>query len=252
METGEMIVYLLLTCVFAALLQHPASPVRHFVPNNILRRALMGLAIGTTIMTIILSPWGKQSGGHINPAMTFAFYRLGKIAPWDAIFYGVAQFAGATCGVAIATFLLRGVAGDDAARYAATVPGVYGPTVAFVAELGISFLLMLTVLATTSRENLAAYTPYFVGSLYVVNITFETPLSGMSMNPARTFGPATYAGYGHALWIYFVAPTAGMLLASAAFLRTRQGTPLYCAKLHHANDKRCIFQHGPVEQNLQS
>jgi aquaporin Z len=245
MEAGEMSLYLFCTCSFATLLQHSASPVKHFFVSGIVRRALMGLAIGTTVIALIMSPWGKQSGGHINPAMTFAFYRLGKIAPWDALFYGVAQFSGATSGVALATFLLRGAPGDGAVRYAVTAPGVYGAAVAFAAELAISFILMITVLLVTNHERLARYTPYFVGSLYAVNITFETPLSGMSMNPARTFGPAAYGGYWHTLWIYFIAPTVGMLAAAAVFLRTRHGAPPYCAKLDHANNKRCIFRHDP-------
>jgi aquaporin Z len=244
MEAGEMSLYMFSTCSFATLLQHPASPVRQFLVSSLRRRALMGLAIGATVITIIMSPWGKQSGGHINPAMTFAFYRLGKIAPWDALFYGFAQFSGATSGVALATFLLRGAPGDDTVRYAVTAPGAYGAAVAFAAELAISFILMTTVLLVTNHKTLARYTAYFVGSLYAVNITFETPLSGMSMNPARTFGPAAYGGYWHTLWIYFIAPTVGMLAAAAAFLRTRHGKPPYCAKLHHANHKRCIFHHG--------
>src|SRR5579862_3531660 len=195
MEAGEISLYMFCTCSFATLLQHPASPVKHFFVNGIVRRALMGLAVGTTVMALTVSPWGKQSGGHINPAMTFAFYRLGKIPLWDALLYAVAQFSGATSGVALATFLLRGAPGDRTVRYAVTAPGEYGAAVAFAAELAISFILMTTVLLVTNHEALARYTPYFVGSLYVVNITFETPLSGMSMNPARTFGPAAYGGY---------------------------------------------------------
>lgn len=245
MEAGEMSLYIFCTCSFATLLQHPASPVRHFFISGIVRRALMGLAIGATVTALIMSPWGKQSGGHINPAMTFAFYRLGKIRPWDALSYVVAQFLGATGGVALATFLLRGTPGDGAVRYAVTAPGVYGAGVAFAAELAISFILMTTVLLATNRERLARYTPYFVGSLYAVNITFETPLSGMSMNPARSFGPAVYGGYWHTLWIYFIAPTAGMLAAAETFLIIRRGIAPYCAKLHHANDERCIFHHTP-------
>jgi len=245
MEAGEMSLFMFSTCSFATLLQHPASPVRHFVISGIVRRALMGLAIGATIVALIMSPWGKQSGGHINPAMTFAFYRLGKICHWDALFYAVAQFSGATSGVAVATFLLRGAPGDGTVRYAVTAPGVYGAAVAFAAELAISFILMITVLLVTNHERLARYTPYFVGSLYAVNITFETPLSGMSMNPARTFGPAVYGGYWHTLWIYFIAPTVGMLAAAETFLRIRRGVAPHCAKLHHANDERCIFHHTP-------
>src|SRR5580698_4593342 len=107
MEAGEMSLFVFCICSFATLLQHPASPVRHFFISGIVRRALMGLAIGATLMALIMSPWGKRSGGHINPAMTFSFYRLGKLRPWDALFYGGAQFSGATIGVALATFLLK-------------------------------------------------------------------------------------------------------------------------------------------------
>jgi aquaporin Z len=245
MEAGEMSLFVFCICSFATLLQHPASPVRHFVISGIVRRALMGLAVGATVMALIMSPWGKQSGGHINPAMTFAFYRLGKLRPWDALFYAVAQFSGATIGVALATFLLRGAPGDGTVRYAVTAPGGYGVAVAFAAELAISFILMITVLLVTNHEGLARYTPCFVGSLYAVNITFETPLSGMSMNPARTFGPAAYGGYWHTLWIYFIAPTMGMLAAAETFRRLRRGVAPCCAKLHHANDERCIFHHTP-------
>ena len=91
--------------------------------------------------------------------------------------------------------------------------------------------------------SLAPYTAYFVGILIAAYYTFEAPLSGMSTNPARTFGSAVHANYWHALWIYFIAPSLGMLAAGEVFLRVRRGTAPYCAKLHHANDKRCIFHH---------
>lgn len=244
MEGGEMSVYIFFTCVFATLMQHPASPVRHLVVSSVVRRALMGLAIGATVTAIVMTPWGKQSGGHFNPAMTLTFYWLGKVAYWDALFYAAAQFSGAVGGIGIATYASRGAPENPAVRYAATVPGVYGSGVAFAAELIISFVLMITVLLVTNRLYLARYTPYFVGALYAVNITFETPLSGMSMNPARSFGPALYAGYWHALWIYFLAPTLGMAAAAGIFLLGRHGVPPYCAKLNHASNKRCIFHHG--------
>jgi aquaporin Z len=86
MEADEMSLYMFCAYSFATLLQHPASPARHIFVSGIVRRALMGLAIGATVITLIMSPWGKRSAGHINPAMTFAFYRLGKIAPSDALF----------------------------------------------------------------------------------------------------------------------------------------------------------------------
>jgi aquaporin Z len=244
MEAGELTLYMFLVCAFATLLQHPASPVRHLIVSGLFRRALMGLAMGATVIAIVITPWGKQSGGHFNPAITFTFYRLGKVGFWDALFYGVAHFFGAMSGVAIAICVLRGAPKDSAIRYAVTAPGMYGESIAFLAELTISFSLMTAILFISNRGTLAHYTPYFVGALYAIYMTFETPLSGMSMNPARTFGSAFHAGYWHALWIYFIAPTLGMLAAAEVFLQSRGGVGPWCAKLHHANNKRCIFHHG--------
>jgi aquaporin Z len=79
-----------------------------------------------SIVAIITSPWGKQSGGHFNPALTFTFYRLGKVEPLDTVFYVAAQFIGATCGVVIAAYLLRSAPDNHAVRYAVTAPGVFG------------------------------------------------------------------------------------------------------------------------------
>jgi aquaporin Z len=162
---------------------------------------------------------------------------------WDAIFYGAAQFGGARAGLVMAEFLLLGTPGPPPVRYAATLPGMYGASLAFVAEAAISCALMLTILFASNHKMLSHYTPYFVGALYAIFITLETQLSGMSMNPARTFGSAFRSRYWHALWIYFLAPTLGMLVAAQVFLWVRRGIGPYCAKLDHANDKRCIFRH---------
>lgn len=243
MEAGELGVYLFMACAFATLLQHPASPLQQYVMGGIERRALMGVAMGATIVAIVMSPWGKQSGGHFNPAITFTFYRLGKVEFWDFWFYTAAQFLGAVGGVAVARYVMRDAPGNETVRYAVTVPGMWGSSGAFVAEMAISFVLMLTVLFVTNRERLSPYTAYIVGLLIAAYITFEAPLSGMSTNPARTFGSAFHANEWHSLWVYFIAPSLGMLAAAEVFLRARRGVGPYCAKLHHANNKRCIFHH---------
>ena len=246
MEVGEVGCYLFAACMFTALLQHPASIVRQFVSDNLARRALMGLGMGSTTIAIVMSRWGKRSGGHFNPAITFSFYRLGKVEFWDSWFYIIAQFVGAASGVAVAGFALRGALADQAVRYAVTAPGFYGSTVAFVAEFTISFILMITLLFTTNHKRLAPYTAYFVGALIALYYTFEAPLSGMSTNPARTFGSALHANYWHALWVYLVAPSVGMLAAGEVFLLMRHGAAPFCAKLHHANNERCIFHHAQL------
>jgi aquaporin Z len=122
-----------------------------------------------------------------------------------------------------------------------TVPGEYGEAVAFFAEVGITFLLMLTVLFVSNTPNLARYTGLFAGLLVAAYITVEAPLSGMSMNPARTFASALPSNTWTALWIYFTAPPLGMLLAAQAYMALRGGANIFCAKLHHQNNKRCIF-----------
>jgi len=243
MEGGEAAIYLFSACAVATFLWHPASPVQRYVLSDAVRRMLMGLAMGTTIMAIVVSPWGKQSGAHFNPAVTFTFNRLGKVTTWDALFYCIAQLSGALGGVALASLLLRGAPAHHAVRYAATLPGIYGDGVAFVAELVISFLLMSAILFASNHQVLAPYTHYFVAILAAVYIAFESPLSGMSTSPARTFGPTVYARYWHALWIYFVAPPLGMLAAAQAFLWARDNKGPECAKLNHDSDKRCIFCH---------
>lgn len=246
MEAGESSLYLFSACAVATLLWHPGSPAQRYLPSDGVRRMLMGLAMGATIIAIVLTPWGKQSGAHFNPAVTFTFCRLGKMASWDAVFYIAAQFLGAAGGVAFATLVLQGAPANRAVRYAATMPGVYGNAIAFVAELAISLILMSAILFASNHELLAPYTHYLAAILVAAYIAFESPLSGMSTNPARTFGPALCAGYWHALWIYFIAPPMGMLGAAELFLLARKRKGPYCAKLHHHNDKRCIFRHsGP-------
>ncbi|HEY4311026.1 MAG TPA: aquaporin [Pirellulales bacterium] len=244
MEAGELALYMFATCTFATLLQHPASPVRHLIVNGFYRRAVIGLGMGATVVAIITSPWGKQSGAHFNPGVTLTFYRLGKMDFSDAAFYVAAQFLGGIGGVVIATQLLRGAPGHAAVHYAVTLPGRYGNAIAFIAEMTISFILMITVLFVSNRENIARYTPYFAGGLVAIYMIFEWPLSGMSTNPARTFGSAFSASYWHALWIYFTAPPLGMLAAAEIFLRLRGGVSPICAKLYHANSTRCIFHCG--------
>jgi aquaporin Z len=122
-----------------------------------------------------------------------------------------------------------------------TVPGEPGEAVAFLAESGITFLLMLTILLVSNAKKLARYTGLFAGLLVAAYITFEAPLSGMSMNPARTFASALVGETWAGLWIYFTAPPLGMLTAAQTYLALRGAANVFCAKLHHQNDKRCIF-----------
>lgn len=241
MEAALLGLFMISACTFTVLLEHPGSPVRGAIPDPFARRVLTGLAMGGTAILLIYSPWGKQSGAHMNPAITLTFTRLRKVAPVDALAYVAAQFAGGIGGVLVAGMALGGLLAHPDVGYAATVPGRWGAPVAFLAEAGISCLLVLVVLAVSNHPRWAAYTGVCAGLLVASYITFEAPLSGMSMNPARTFGSALFAGNWTALWIYFTAPLLGMLAAAQLYLVRRGRQAVACAKLHHQNTKRCIF-----------
>lgn len=116
---------------------------------------------------------------------------------------------------------------------------VQGAGVAAVAEFAISFVLMFAVLITSNHPRLTRATPFVAAALVAIFITFEAPLSGTSMNPARTFGSSVVGQIWTALWVYFTAPVLAM--QCAAIIYRRSGRVVYCAKLHHHNSARCIF-----------
>ena len=204
MEATCLGLFMVSAFTFGTILEHPASPIHQAIPNPLLRRFLMGLAMGSTAIGIIYSPWGKQSGAHINPSTTLTFFRLGK------------------------------------------VPGDAGAVVAFLAEVMIAFVLMTVILRISNTPRLHKLTGLCAGALVATYITFEAPISGMSMNPARTFASAVSAQHWTALWIYFTAPLIGMFSAAEVYLRSRGSEGITCAKLHHDNNKRCIFCGKPA------
>ncbi len=241
MEGALLGCFLFSACVCAAILEHPDSYCRRRIGSPVARRALMGLAMGLTAVGLIYSAWGQQSGAHMNPATTLTFLILGKLTPWDAMFYVIAQFAGAVGGVAISGLCLGEWVRHESIRHVVTVPGRLGAVVAWWAELAISFGMMLVVLIASNRADLSAFTGLFAGALVAIYILFESPLSGMSMNPARSFGSALVAREWRAFWIYLTAPPIGMLLACAAFRAASPDSRVYCAKLQHADNRPCIF-----------
>ena len=236
--------FMVSACSFGVLLEHPDSPVHRAIADPTLRRALMGLAMGTTAIAIIYSPWGGRSGAHINPATTLTFWRLGRIHAGDVAGDIGAQVFGAVLGVALASALLGHWLGHPAVNYVVTRPGHWGLGAALVAEVTISGLLMAVVLTLVDSRH-ARYTGLVVGALVATYIGLEAPISGMSMNPARSFGSAWGAGEWSGYWIYVLGPLVGMNLG--ALLATRRRARPACPKLHHPETQRCIFcGHEPV------
>ncbi len=242
MEVWGLGMFMISACIFAVLLEHPSSALHRSIDNALARRAMMGLAMGGTAVAIICSPWGQRSGAHLNPAVTLAYWLRGKIAPADAVLYIVAQFTGGAAGVQLASLLIGPPVSHMAVNHVVTAPGQGGIWVAFAAEFAISFLMMGCILAFSNDRRIARYTPYAAGMLVALNITIEAPLSGMSMNPARSAGSSFAAGDWPAWWVYFTAPPLGMALASWAYMVIHGSRAIVCAKLHHHNAARCIFR----------
>jgi aquaporin Z len=241
MEGVELGLYMISACAFVVLLEYPTSPVHQALPDPALRRVLFGIAMGMAAIGIIYSPLGQRSGAHFNPAVTLIFFRLGKVEFWDAAFYGAAQFLGGLLGVVLSALVLGELVAHPSVRYAATVPGMAGVGVAFLAEAVISFLQMSVILHFSNTPRLGRFTGLFAGAMIATYISLEAPYSGMSMNPARTFASALPAQLWTALWVYFTAPPLGMLLAAELYVRQHGIHHVFCAKLYHHNNKRCIF-----------
>ena len=216
----------------------PGSPVP-VVSNGALRRLLTGIMFAGGATAVVYSPLGQISGGHINPAVTLAFWRLGKVPGRDAVIYVVMQFVGAFVGAWAAGVawghLTTGV------QYAATVPGEgYTWAGALAAETLITFLLVFLIFVCVNKPKIAPKTGILAGSLVAILVMIEAPVTGTSLNPARTLGPAILAPNYAALWVYFVGPVAGALLAVAAFTG-QWGKQTVCAKLYHTEKYPCPF-----------
>jgi len=241
MEAALLGLFMISACLFTVLFQLPSSPVRQAIASGFERRALTGIAMGLTAIALIYSPWGQRSGAHMNPSVTLTFLRLGKVRGVDAVFYTLSQFAGATLGVLVAAVLAGSAIANPAVQYAATYPGHAGSNIAALGELAISFSQMTVVLWLSNHPRFSRLTGLFAGTLLATYITFESPYSGMSMNPARTFGSALPSGIWHGFLIYMLVPPIAMLSAAQAFIWLRGKTAVACCKLDHSPKVNCIF-----------
>jgi aquaporin Z len=222
-EAAALGTFMVSASVFTVIFEHPASPFRAAIPSGDARRLLIGIAMGLTAIGLIYSPWGRRSGAHMNPAVTLAMWRLGKVPGMQAAAYIAAQFAGGVAGMLAARLMLGSALEHPAVNFVVTVPGSAGPAAAFVAELAISSALMLAVLVASNTPRLDRYAGVVAGTLVATWIFLEAPLSGMSMNPARTFASAAVGNVWDSWWIYFTAPPTGMLAAASLYSALRAG-----------------------------
>jgi aquaporin Z len=217
-EALGLVIFMISACFFGAMLFAEKSSLHSLLPNDMTRNILMGLAMGATALFIFYSPFTAPSGSQINPAVTITFLRLGKMCPYDAIFFIIFQIIGGTAAVYLMQLLMGGLLTAPPVNSVATVPGKFGTTSALITEFVIAFITMSMVLFTSNHDKLKKYTRLFAACLVCTWVITAGPVSGFGMNPARSFASALPAGIWTSFWIYLFIPFAGMLLAAEFYL----------------------------------
>jgi aquaporin Z len=189
------------------------SPLPALVPGAGARRALTGFLFGSVGALIALSPVGKVSGAHINPAVTLAFWLEHRMKAEVALGYVLAQVAGGILGAL--ALRMWGTMGASVA-YASTMPGPAGPWVATLGEAAATFCLIAGLLLFLGHPRLRGFTPALFPFLYALLVWIEAPLSGASTNPARSLGPGIVAGALPGWWVYWLGPLFGTVVGVGA------------------------------------
>jgi aquaporin Z len=223
-------------------------PMEQWIPDASLRRLLTGMLFSGTGSLIAISPLGKLSGAHISPSVSLAFWLQGKMHRLDFLGYVVAQCCGAIAGA----FLLTAFWGSYAASVnnGMTLPSEsYGLGTAFFAEVSLTFLLVLLIFGFVSYSRLLRWTPLMTWVVVGLMVWLESPISGTSLNSARSLGPAFVSGRWTDQWIYMVAPPLGAAIAVVIFRFFERD--VLTGKLFHVPHYRSIFKNvkAPCSQD---
>jgi aquaporin Z len=190
------------------------SPMAQLIPVIKIRQVITGFLFGSIGASIALSPIGKLSGAHINPAVTMVFWLFRKIEGRLAITYILAQLTGAIIGCL--PLLLWGQMGRSI-EFGVTVPGEgYSLQTVILGEVITTFIMVSLLVIFIGFRQIRQFTPFMFPFLYAIMVPLEAVISGTSTNPARSLGPAVISGEWTRWWIYLIGPMAGALLASLA------------------------------------
>ena len=196
------------------------SPISRVIPGIHAELWIVGAAVALLLAGLILSPPGRASGGHTNPAISLAMWRFGVFPGAGVIPYSIAQLLGSVLGVVAARTVWGHIVAEPPVVYAVLQPGPRWPTwELFVVEaLGMT-VIALVVGLSLADPRITSFVPWIVGSLVGLGIALLGTATGGSLNPARQFGPAVASGQTRFLWVYLLAPMVGA--AIAAWLRRK-------------------------------
>ena len=207
------------------------------IPNEGIRRLTTGFLFGSTGALIAVSWIGKESGAHINPVVTLAFWSQGKIASSHAAGYILFQLLGGIIGAL--PLYWWGKTGSSI-YYGATFPGDgYSVWAALSGEFLTTFTMVLLLFLFVGSKKLRNFTPLIFPVLYAIMVFIEAPISGTSTNPARTLGPSVISAYWSGWWIYWIGPVTGALAAAKVYnLSMFKKFEIEVAKLYHFEHDR--------------
>jgi glycerol uptake facilitator-like aquaporin len=201
-----------------------ASIVRWVIGPSVISRAipqihgelvLVGVAVALLLAGLILSPLGRASGGHMNPAISLTMWRFGVFPGAGVVPYTVAQLLGSVVGVLAARVVWGEVIAERPVVYATLQPGpLWTIAELFAAETVSMAVIVLIVGICLADDRVARFVPWVVGVLIGTAIAVLGTSTGGSVNPARQFGPAVMSGETHFLWVYLLAPMVGAVIGA--------------------------------------
>jgi aquaporin Z len=228
-EFGGTAILLLVGLSLVIFMFGTGSPIAQLLPNVKVRQSVTGFLFGATGASIALSPIGRASGAHINPAVTMVFWLFRKIEKETAWYYVLAQLLGGIAGCF--PLLLWGEMGKSI-DFGATVPGRGFPImIALAGEVAVTFAMVSLLVIFLGFRQTRRFTPAIFPVLFAILVPLEASLSGTSANPARSLGPSVLSGVWEGWWIYWIGPLTGAFLASLAC--SMLAKRITVAKLYH-------------------
>lgn len=192
---------------FALVFCGPGAVIMNDNSGGVITHVGIAITFGLIVMAMIYAI-GEQSGAHINPAVTLAFWASGSFKRKDVIPYISAQLLGALLASAILYFLF-----PNHGTQGATIP-LNSSGQAFILEVILSFILMFVIIKVSKgSKEVGIMAGIAIGGVVGLEAMFAGPITGASMNPARSIAPALFSGDLQHLWLYISAPIIGMLLA---------------------------------------
>lgn len=215
------------------------SPVAELIPSHYWRYLVTGILFASTGALVTVSPLGRRSGAHLNPAVSLAFFTQGHLHRADLTGYAVSQCAGALAGAALVRWWWGHAAVTVHDGLTAPGPGVT-PWEAAGIEAAMTGCLVLVIFSFVSSTRTAKWTPMAVLVVIALLVWQTAALTGTSLNPARSLGPATVTDDFRAYWAYVVGPLGGALAATLCWRIVPRHT--LTAKLFHDPAYRSVFR----------